>query len=104
MGAAAELMSNPPQLPGAPALDPARDPRIKPHERLAAASAASEISDTARVHEIGSVGRESEHSGNGKGSDVSEGAMMGSKTRVWGVRSLAKQSAAPKRTFRNRFV
>lgn len=104
MGAAAELMSTPPQLPGAPALDPARDPRVKPHQRLAAASATSATSDAARVSEIGLVGRESEHSGNGNGGDGSEGALTGSKTRVWGVRSLAKQSAAPKRTFRNRCV
>ena len=97
MGAAAELMSTPPRLLGAPAIHPGLDPHVRPHQRLAAAA-------DARVSEVGSAGRESGRMGSGEGSEVRGEALPRGKTRVWGVKSLAQRSAAPKRTFRSRWV
>lgn len=104
MGAAAELMSMPPRLLEGAAQDPARDPRVKPHQRLAAAAAksVSAVQSQARVPEVRRKTEQETEAGDGGGDGAKQGALAQGKTRVWGVRSLARQGAAPKRTHRNR--
>lgn len=104
MGGAAELMSSAPRLLEGAAQDPAHDPRVMPHKRLAAAAskAASRGQPQVRVPEVGQTNEKDSQANGGRGNGAQQGTSAQGKTRVWGVRSLATQGAALKRTYRNR--